>query len=94
MGVLFNDPDVDYDDIYWYFMLASQMHESIGWSFTFILFGKSYQHISCCIYLETLFRKSEGLIFTDKKLDSQPRNIRPSRLCFRIDTKLACLPDF
>ena len=37
MGVLFNDPDVDYDDIYWYFMLACQMHESIGQSFKAIL---------------------------------------------------------
>ena len=37
MGVLFNDPDVDYDDIYWYFILAGQMHESIGQSFKLIL---------------------------------------------------------
>ena len=70
MGVLFNDPDVDYDDIYWYFILAGQMHESVGRSFTFISFGKSNQHISCCIYLESLFRKNEGLIFTDKKLEA------------------------
>ena len=37
MGVLFNDPDVDYDDIYWYFIFAGQMHESIGQSFKMIL---------------------------------------------------------
>ena len=37
MGVLFNDPDVDYDDIYWYFILAGEMHEAIGRSFKFIL---------------------------------------------------------
>merc|ERR1711990_427230 len=61
---------VDYDDIYWYFTLAGQMHESVGRSFTFISFGKSNQHISCCIYLESLFRKNEGFIFTDKKLEA------------------------
>ena len=37
MGVLFNDPDVDLDEIMWYFNLAGEMHQSIGWSFKLML---------------------------------------------------------
>ena len=37
MGVLFNDPDVELDDIMWYFNLASDMFHSIGLSFKFML---------------------------------------------------------
>ena len=30
MGVLFNDPDVELDDILWYFNMASEMYYSVG----------------------------------------------------------------
>ena len=35
-----------------------------------ISFGKANQHILRSINLETPFRKNEGLIFTDKKLEA------------------------
>ena len=30
MGVLFNDPDVELDDIHWYNVMATEIDESLG----------------------------------------------------------------
>ena len=55
MGVLFNDPDVDLNDIYWYNVLSWQMLKSMDANEGLIAFDKESNTPSC--YVE-LHRKS------------------------------------
>ena len=65
MGVLFNDPDVDLDDICWYNMLSCQIIESMGANEELITFDKESNTPSC--YVE-LHRKGLIIDFISIKL--------------------------
>ena len=51
LGVLFNDPDVDLDDIYWYNTLATKMNLSIHGNQGLIVFDKELNTHSCYVEL-------------------------------------------
>ena len=59
MGVLFNDPDVAWDDIYWYNTMALMMSISMNENEGLIVFDEELSTHSC--YVE-LHRKG---LFTD-----------------------------
>ena len=58
MGVLFNDPDVDLNDIYWYNVLSWQMLKSMDANEGLIAFDEELNTHSC--YVE-LHRKGSNL---------------------------------
>ena len=51
MGVLFNDPDLDLYDIYWYNLLACQMRKSIIDNEGLITFDEELDTHSCYVEL-------------------------------------------
>ena len=58
MGVIFNDPDLELDDIYWYMVLAEEMRSALKKGGGLITVDKELNTQSC--YVE-LHRKSEPL---------------------------------
>ena len=57
MGVWFDDPDIEMDDINWYNILANEMDYSLRKSKEFVSIDKEYNTKSC--YVE-LHRKGES----------------------------------
>ena len=52
MGVYFNDPDVEWGDIYWYNTLAEEIEEEIKlWDNGLISFDEELEAYSCCVEL-------------------------------------------
>ena len=51
MGVLFNDPDVDLEDIYWYNYLSLQMVDSFNANEGLIVFDEELNTYSCYVEL-------------------------------------------
>ena len=51
MGVMFNDPDVDLDDIYWYNTLAFQIMGTINEIDGLIVFDEELNTYSCYVEL-------------------------------------------
>ena len=51
MGLYYNDPDVDMDDIYWYNILSSEMKDSIEANEGLIVFDKESNTHSCYVEL-------------------------------------------
>ena len=51
MGVLFNDPDVDLDDIYWYNTMANSFMESLHKNEGLIAFDGELNTYSCYVEL-------------------------------------------
>ena len=58
MGVWFNDPDIEMDDIYWYDILAREMEYWLGENKGLISIDEDYNTKSC--YVE-LHRNGEGI---------------------------------
>ena len=51
MGVYFNDPDIDLDDIYWYNFLACQIFDSVYENEGLIAFDEELNTHSCYVEL-------------------------------------------
>ena len=51
MGVLFDDPDVDLDDIYWYNYLAMMMYDYMNINSELIAFDEESNTPSCYVEL-------------------------------------------
>ena len=51
MGVYFNDPNVDLDDLFWYNLLSSQMMSSLHANEGLIAFDKESKTPSCFVEL-------------------------------------------
>ena len=51
MGVIFNDPDLELDDIYWYMVLAEKMEASLKKEDGLILVDKQLNTKSCFVEL-------------------------------------------
>ena len=51
MGVLFNDPDVDLDDTYWYNILAANMKDSMDANEELVVFDEELNTHSCYVEL-------------------------------------------
>ena len=51
MGVFFNDPDVDMEDIYWYNFLLLQMMDSLDANEGLIVFDEESNTHSCYVEL-------------------------------------------
>ena len=51
MGVYFNDPDVDFEDIYWYNVLSFQIMESMNANEGLIAFDEILDTHSCYVEL-------------------------------------------
>ena len=51
MGVVFNDPDVDLDDICWYNILATKMRESMVFNDGLLYVDEKLNTYSCYVEL-------------------------------------------
>ena len=51
MGVWFNDPDIEMEDIFWYHVLAKAMHNSLVRSEGLISIGDKLGTLSCYVVL-------------------------------------------
>ena len=51
MGIVFNDPDVDFDDIYWYNVLAIHMKKSIVENDGLVVFDYKLNAYTCYVEL-------------------------------------------
>ena len=52
MGVVFNDPDVEWSDIYWYNTLAEEIEEYIEMCDNeLISFDEKLEAYSCCVQI-------------------------------------------
>ena len=51
MGVWFNDPDVEMDDIFWYHVLTKAMHNSLALKEGFVSTDDELETMSCYVVL-------------------------------------------
>ena len=54
MGVWFDDPDIELEDIYWYNNLARQIEESLRNNDGFISVDREYKTKSCYVELHRI----------------------------------------
>ena len=54
MGVWFNDPDIEMDDIYWYNVLALEIRESLRLNEGLISIDREYNTKSCYVELHRI----------------------------------------
>ena len=64
MGVWFDDPDIEMEDIYWYNILALQIHESLHGNEGLISIDQEYNTKSCYVELHRYGKlNSVGYLF-------------------------------